>query len=239
MIEKIYKKEILVKRPIQIDGKFLGAPYASILILSRYFRGNDTHSPVLDRDSRESFAFESFTISLVSLMLTNRIGVTYVLTKKSILFGAFEYEVQNFQLEVKDTYFKEEDPLSNEIMNALQRIYKGDENNLQLLISRVLDLYLESSTYSRPKSQFFIEYLKEVSKKYIWIRLVEKPKFLGFLHDYSIKIELANAKSLKQSYAEYTKARLALARRDVAFRYFIASIERSIEKEFGKRTSSD
>ena len=169
--------------------------------MSRYFLGNDTHSPVLDRDSRESFAFESFTISLVSLMLTNRIGVTYVLTKKSILFGVFEYEVKNFQLEVRDNYFKEEDPLSNEIMNALQRIYKGDEDNLQLLISRVLDRYLESSTYSRPKSHFFIEYLTEVSKKYNWISLVEKPKFLGFLHDYSVKIELANAKSLKQSYA--------------------------------------
>ena len=235
---KLYHKELVSERSLVLqDSTLPNIPYAGLHILMRHPELKFGNLDIVDDIDWLRVAQDTIYLSMMSLVSTNFLTLSEVVSKTSILFNVFRFDKTAYFFDYQKQILTK-DLFCQTLLQSISHVSNKyrDTSHLKYVVRLVVDHFLKpNKEYNRPAKYFILQLIQVYDVKEDWFELAVNKSFLGILKKYSLEMDEDVFETLVEEHMEFGIILAKNERTTPGLLAFKKELFKSISSDFDRR----
>jgi len=234
-----YERRRLSEKKLNLEFDSVHCEDIGLYVIGKYPRLKYRNTSYSENFNWQWQVIETLRLTILNLLNNRVIEIIMVEDKISYLYNSFQKSNYDFIFRVTDLQ-NDKDWLSQLIYRTINEVNVKKHRDLNDYINAIMDkIIYEHGVYNNPSKTFVIQILKHYSKAFPWIHIDTKSKFLGLLENHNLKVAEVYIPRLSMQHKSLTDLDNNLLRVNKGYAHFTNCLKFEIEKELGRRKTSD
>lgn len=233
----IYKRIRLHEQKIDFEKEIIHCDDIGLFVIGEYPDLEYNYVSLSQKKEWYTIALKTINLTILNLIVSNTISLHKYEDERRYLNGLIKYRNIDYFFKIEDIS-EQEDLLTKAIILTINKLYEENPKiiTLKSIIKRTVDLYLYKSTeHRRPAKKFVIALLKQYSKKYDWLKIVETEKLLGIYRDYKVDVNRIYIPRIKMQHKNLKAYHITTTKKSIDYKNFVRHLDDVLVRDFRNR----